>query len=89
MEKRDIANKINIFTRFLKEHNIYSIYMQNLQNSRHNSIRPRIFFNNTTIKSFISRAFRWESTPQGIRYWSYINDEWVDYVEILRSDLNT
>lgn len=74
-----MRNSVKIFIDFLKENKCYVKYKDNF------FIQNQIttfgeFIDKTKLKSFITNAFIWSKTEEGIWYWSDIRDLWDDFL---------
>lgn len=82
MENRDA---IRLFIRFLKEHNAYSAYIQNV------IIDSDITFSLTKVRKekFLSSAFRWDEKCNfyDCKFWVRLDMEWEELCEDMK-DLN-
>lgn len=65
------------FNQFLLKHRIKRKFYHNYQQTRPFGPDTSDFFDSHSELSFLLRAFVWESTKEGHKYWNKINNEWV------------
>lgn len=70
-----MKNSVKIFISFLKENKCYAKYKDNffIQNQMTTFGE---FINKNKLESFISNAFIWSKTEEGIWYWGHVRDSW-------------
>lgn len=86
--KKDI---IRAFAIFLKKKDVYEKYKDNFYTrrlSKNYNFRDVIevknyFFKHSKPNCFIQSAFTWAYTKEGDTFWSKINDEWLELLNIL------
>lgn len=64
----------SLFCTFLRRNDAYGSFMRNFF-----EIRPFPYFGpfeNYTPDSYLLSAFDWELTPEGGKYWDFLNDKW-------------
>lgn len=72
------------FLNWLKKRNIYDLYMQNfngiqvLSNEMFLTFDEFFDYYQTNPLKFLLRAFYWEETPEGTKYWANIYDDWFN-----------
>jgi hypothetical protein len=82
---------IDMFTKFLKEQNVYDKFFNsvNINFIRKalddtfditGNTKQELIFDNLLPIGFIMDAFHWEETDEGYEYWSDINGEWENIV---------
>lgn len=62
----------NKFKQFLKSHEVFVPYLDN----KHLPIEDIIKY--FEPEHYISGAFDWGDTPEGVGFWKKINDEWIN-----------
>lgn len=84
MKDKDLSFK-NIFVRFLKEHDIYACFKENLTHSLHQCYDIdsyiKLIMRNHSFSCAISYAFTWNDCIEGYDFWSDIDDGWRMYFE--------
>lgn len=97
MKLRNILNEIrienpnsieNIFFNFLKKEGAYEAFIENslekfetLENIRNFLSRKK---KKNSSNEFISRAFVWDDSNQGWKYWKELNSKWKEIVKYLK-----
>lgn len=69
------------FLNWLQLNGIYHIYFTNYYGGCRCSYNPRRFFTYEPPEFYISSAFSWIQTPEGLKYWSQKDLDWVSYVQ--------
>lgn len=69
------------FLNWLQLNGISRIYFTNYYGGCMGTDNPRNFFISESPKFYISAAFSWIQTPEGVRYWSQKDFDWISYVE--------
>lgn len=75
-----MKDKAKIFLQWLKNKGVYEQYKENFINY-HLHCSFSTFISEYSSCFYLSNAFFWSDTSQGIEYWKELNWEWVDYVE--------
>ena len=75
-----MRNSAKIFLLWLKEHDCYDQYKENFI-SYHLHCSFSTFISECNPCFYLSNAFFWTDTSQGIEYWKELNWEWIDYAE--------
>ena len=73
---------MKLLFRFLKEHNLYSCYMNNVRlNSELHNMNKSTYdrINDMAPDCYIISSFCWGDTVQGNKFWSQIDYEWGEY----------
>ena len=65
------------FKDFLKDNDVYNDYVNTLKNGYMNIGE---FFDLADKKSYISRAFPWDESSRGAKFWVNINRKWLNYL---------
>lgn len=65
---------INTFVRFLKDHNCYLSFKENLQASKGRHFADLTATYHPSLWLILS--FSWKYTKQGVTYWNNINKQW-------------
>lgn len=83
MEQKD---KLRLFIRFLKKHKVYNNFLSNCFSNNGYSVRSNLKNQKTVIDFikyelkhhclFIDKAFAWDKTNEGYRFWFTIYNEW-------------
>lgn len=79
MRKRKLSKReqaINTFYKWLIDNDAFVEYRKYVRNSKYNTLKT-IF--DEEIKKWISYAFVWTKTTEGIDYWCTLAIEWDDY----------
>lgn len=63
------------FIRFIKENNVYDKYKNNVINDKCLISELKKF----RMESYISGAFDWLSSKEGIDFWVNMNDKWLNF----------
>lgn len=82
---------IDMFTKFLKEQNVYDKFFNNvnidfIRRALNNTLditgntKQELVFNNLLPIGFVMDAFHWEETEEMHNFWSDINSEWEKIV---------
>lgn len=80
IEKQQLIN-------WLKRHNTYDSYMRNFNGNKVLSNKIFLTFDEffdyyqTEPRKFLLRAFYWQETPEGNKYWSNMYDDWFNFCE--------
>lgn len=77
------------FIRFLKSNHAYLSYRRNriqdgMASCNKRNRNPIILWLRFSSPQYISAAFCWDKTPQGIRYWNFLSQQW----DIQRQELS-
>ena len=79
MRKRALSERekrINAFYKFLLENDVFIEYRENIRNDKHCTLRS--IFNND-IRHWITYAFSWIETKEGMDYWCNLAVMWDNY----------
>lgn len=79
MRKRKLSKRekaINTFYKWLIDNNAFIEYRENVRANKYKTLKA-IF--NEEIKQWISFAFDWTRTAEGMDYWCNLAIEWDDY----------
>lgn len=68
-----IDNNTRKFMRFLKEHDAYFSYINNVINDQYNNFTP----SKHKPLNYILKAFYWRDTKEGRKYWQILNHLWM------------
>jgi hypothetical protein len=75
------------FLNWLKKRNIYDSYMRSFNGNQVLSDKIFLTFDEffdyyqTEPRKFLLRAFYWQETPEGNKYWSNMYDDWFNFCE--------
>lgn len=75
------------FLNWLKKRNIYDSYMRSFNGNQVLSDKIFLTFDEffdyyqTEPRKFLLRAFYWQETPEGSKYWSNMYDDWFNFCE--------
>ena len=69
------------FLNWLQLNGIYHIYFTNYYGGCRSTYNPRRFFTYEPPEFYISSAFSWIQTPEGLKYWGQKDLDWVSYVQ--------
>ena len=67
--------------KFLIENGITYIFKNNIKSSKKNKYEK--YLKRTHINYFISAAFIWSKTKQGMRFWQDIEKQWINELNII------
>lgn len=73
------------FLNWLKKRNIYDSYMRSFNSNQVLSDKIFLTFDEffdyyqTEPRKFLLRAFYWQETPEGNKYWSNMYDDWFNF----------
>ena len=79
MRKRKLSKReqaINTFYKWLIDNNVFIEYRENVRVNKYKTLKT-IF--NEEIKQWISSAFSWMRTAEGMDYWCTLAIKWDDY----------
>ena len=74
------------FIKFLKDNNVYGLYILNFRNRSHSTtpfFKRQInifkdFIEDEKPETFFIHSFKWEQTPEGFEFWCDIDDLWLE-----------
>lgn len=69
------------FLNWLQLNGIYRIYFTNYYGYCRSTDHSRHFFTFEPPKFYISAAFSWIQTPEGLRYWGQKDLDWNSYLK--------
>ena len=69
------------FLNWLQLNGIYHIYLTNYYGGCRGIDNPRHFLTSESPKFYISAAFSWIQTPEGLRYWGKKDLDWNSYLQ--------
>ena len=69
------------FLNWLRLTGIYHIYFTNYYGGCRGIAAPNYFLTSESPEFYISAAFSWIQTPEGLRYWGQKDLEWISYVQ--------
>lgn len=73
---------LSLFCVFLKQNRVYSSFMRNL--SKSSSVSDIRDFDSFNPEDYVDGAFRWSSTPEGLDYWSFLDNKWRFVVNLFK-----
>ena len=67
------------FLRFLKHLNLYGIYVENLNISKHKkeNVEKFVFNDEVPPSKYLDKSFYWDGTKQRHSFWATVNAIWV------------
>ncbi len=76
VDNKDVKN----FIRFLKEKNLLMLFSKNIRNAKciDEFLGYSVFKETTRPTMFIANAFSWDYSVEGYRFWSSLNDQWIN-----------
>lgn len=69
------------FLNWLQLNGIYHIYLTNYYGDCSGTGNPRQFLTSESPEFYISGAFSWIQTPEGLKYWSQKSSDWNSYLQ--------
>lgn len=69
-----------LFLRFLKQNNVYHLFLYNICNKKESSKLYNLYdfksINNVLVLNFLTTPFIWNNTKQGHLFWAKLYDKW-------------
>jgi len=75
---------MNLLTQFLKKHDAYFYFCNNIQIDQNISCIDEYYIQQCDSRedqeSMIDHAFRWGHTSEGYDYWEQLDNRWQDFI---------
>ena len=71
------------FVKFLKDNNLHDKFINNLKQLTAINTSVETFCDDVNEYDYISLAFVWDYTDEGIEFWDKINTRWKEYIGML------
>lgn len=80
---------LQIFLRFLKEHNYFYNYKEAFENYKAANKFDRFILScNSLLPNIIDRTLYWAGTAEGSDYWLHVHKEFMELCYILKNNLH-
>jgi hypothetical protein len=66
------------FYNFLVDNDVLDKYIDNYNEYKFKKISLKKYLKNIDKKNLIDNSFNWEITPEGHKFWSKLNDKWIN-----------